>query len=63
MAAIYNQDGYYVTEGLQGCDVCDEAARAARDIASDRDEAVILEDNDGTWLVHPTGRRESFAWG
>jgi hypothetical protein len=56
MAAIYTQeDGSEITGGLQGCMVCDEAIQAARRIAADRGEAVVLADDDGEWLVHPNG--------
>lgn len=56
MAAIYDLDGNTITEGLQGCDTCDEALQAARRLADDRGEAVELYDDDGRWLVHPAHR-------
>lgn len=56
MAAIYNMlDGTAITQGLQGCSVCDEAIQAARRIAADRGEDVHLVDDDGEWIVHPDG--------
>lgn len=55
MATIYSSDGYEITAGLQGCSVCDEAIQAAYRIAEDRDEEVILEDDDGTWAITPDG--------
>jgi hypothetical protein len=55
MAKIYNQDGYVLTEGLQGCTVCSEAIQVAQSMARDRNEPVILEDDDGTWLVPVDG--------
>jgi hypothetical protein len=61
MAAVYDMDGHAITEGLQGCKVCDEAIQAARAIASRRDEAVVLEDDDGHWIVHPNGTVEDAA--
>jgi len=55
MAAIYDADGYTITDGLQGCNVCNEAIRAAQVCADERGEAVTLSDDDGEWLVHPKG--------
>lgn len=53
MATIYTTDGETLSDGLQGCDACDEAILAAERIAEERGEDVILEDDDGTWLVTP----------
>lgn len=54
MAAIYNTlTGNTITEGLQGCTVCDEAFRMAKRMADERGEAVHLSDDDGEWIVHP----------
>jgi hypothetical protein len=62
MAAIYDYEtAYTLSDGLQGCNVCDEAIRAAQWTADDRGEDVVLEDDDGVWLVHPAdgdGTRE-----
>jgi hypothetical protein len=56
MAAIYSVlDGSAITEGLQGCSRSDEALRIARRLARERDEAVHLEDDDGDWMVLPSG--------
>ena len=56
MAAIYDlETGYAITEGLQGCRVCDEAANLAREIARDRNEPVELDDDDSSWIVYPDG--------
>ena len=55
MASIYDQNGNTITEGLQGCKVCDEAIQAAYRLAAARNEPVILEDDDGTWLVPVIG--------
>ncbi len=46
--------------GLQGSDVCDEAWNAAVDMAEERDDNVVLCDDDGNWLVHPDGSRSEF---
>ena len=57
MATVYDyEEGYTITDGLQGCRVCDEAITVARSIARDRKEPVVLEDDDGTWLVPPKGK-------
>lgn len=57
MAEIYDlENGDEITVGLQGSDVCDEAIRAARNIAADRNETVQLVDDDGTWDVYPDGK-------
>ena len=56
MAEIYTCDGEEITVGLQGSAVCDEALRAARSIARDRNEPVRLEDDGELWDVHPDGR-------
>jgi hypothetical protein len=56
MAAIYDYEtAALITEGLQGSDVCDEAAWAAKRIAKDLGKAVILEDDDGLWIAGPRG--------
>ncbi len=55
MAAIYTLDSETITEGLQGCSVCDEALQIARRIAAERAETVVLDDDDGLWLVAPDG--------
>ncbi len=55
MAAIYALDGSTITEGLQGCETCDEAINMAREIAAERGEPVTLDDDDGTWTVDPDG--------
>jgi hypothetical protein len=63
MATIYDlNEGMELTAGLQGSDACDEAWLTACAIANDRDEAVILDDDDGCWRIDPDGKRESFAW-
>jgi len=58
MAAIYTKNGDELTDGLQGSDVCNEAIRAAKRMARDRGEEVMLEDDDGRWTVHPDGSAE-----
>lgn len=58
MANIYSIDGMYLAEGMQGSSVCDEAWLAAKSIAAERDEDVMLEDDDGNWIIHPDGSRE-----
>ncbi len=55
MAEIYTQSGEEITVGLQSSTVCDEAIRAAKGIAADRDETVRLEDDGEAWDVHPDG--------
>ena len=56
MATIYTADlTETITDGLQGCNTCDEALTAARRIAADTGEPVALEDDDGLWIVTPTG--------
>ena len=47
------ETGRVITEGLQGCRVCDEALRAAVRIANDRGTAVLLHDDDGIWEIQP----------
>lgn len=57
MAAIYNyQTGDFITQGLQGCTMCDEALQIARHEAATRNEPVVLEDDDGQWVVSPDGK-------
>lgn len=58
MATIYNVNAEYLTQGLQGSAVCDEAIITARRMAAERDEDVIIEDNDEFTLVHPDGTSE-----
>lgn len=63
MATIYRaKNGEHLSEGLQGSSVCDEAMIAAVADAKHLGEDVILEDDDGTWLVSPDGSREEFEW-
>jgi hypothetical protein len=61
MAAIYTLEGYTITEGLQGCIKCDEAINMACEIARERGVDVILDDDDGSWLVHGDSADE-FEW-
>lgn len=61
MAAIYEiNDGMPLSEGLQGCNTCDQAIQAAQRAADARGEDVHLVDDDGDWIVHPMidGSRE-----
>jgi hypothetical protein len=48
-------DNSLITEGLQGCIVCDEAVQIARQIAQERRAPVVLNDDDGWWRVGPRG--------
>lgn len=60
MAAIYDYNtGYAITEGLQGCRVCDDAIHLAHEIAQERERSVILDDDDGSWIVHSDGTVEA----
>lgn len=61
MATIYTLDSEILTDGLQGCSHSDEALNIARRIAADRGEAVLLDDEDGLWRVHPDGACEAEA--
>ena len=70
MATIYRaSDASIITDGLQGSNVCDEAIQAAQALAAADDEDVILEDDDGYWLISPDGRgsevtpSEAKSWG
>ncbi len=61
MAEIYNyQTGDVICEGLQSHTVCDEAMQAARGIAADRGEPVVLDDDGQEWIVQPDGTREEY---
>jgi len=53
MANIYSLSGALVTGGLRGSTACDEAIDAALSIADDRGVPVLLEDDDGDWVVYP----------
>ena len=55
MATIYDMNGELIVGGLQ-----DEAIQAAHDLAGKA--PVILEDDDGDWMVHPSGDVEEFVW-
>jgi hypothetical protein len=46
MASIIDQNGEYLSQGLQGQAKCDEALLAARDWAARRGELVFLYDED-----------------
>jgi len=50
MSTIYDS-----TNGETICEGARAALATAARIASDRGEPVILEDDDGTWLVHADG--------
>jgi len=70
MASIYDyQDGSEITVGLQGSSMCDQAARAAGEIARRGRRGVVLEDDDGLWYFGPRGgmrrltRQEMFDGG
>lgn len=56
MATIYDAEtAVTITEGFQGSSVCDEAIISAKSLAEMREEDVILDDDDGYWLVSPDG--------
>lgn len=60
MTNIYDREtGSEITVGLQGSEMCDEAIQAARRCTIDAGEAVLLADDDGDWIVHPDGSRET----
>ena len=66
MAEIYNYETAAVeTEGLQSAVVCDEAIQAARRIAANGGEPVVLEDDGDEYapyvLVHPDGSTDALA--
>lgn len=62
MAAVYDYyNGDVLTQGLQGCNTCDEALKAAKQIASTRKIKVVLEDDDGQWVVFPSGKVEELG--
>jgi hypothetical protein len=57
MASLYDlNSGHTITEGLQGCNVCDEALNIAKRTAAETRRSVLLEDDDGEWIVGPSGR-------
>lgn len=60
MAAIFDLAGNQITDGLQGCTKCDAAIQAAQRIADACGHDVQLDDDDGSWIVHPQidGHRE-----
>ena len=63
VASIYTRNGDEIATGLAPCTVSDEAVRAARRIAAQRREAVVLDDADGSWLIPPDdGDGIPFKW-
>lgn len=59
MAEIYSyQTADTLAAGLQGCNTCDEALQMARELAAERHETVVLEDDDGNWAISPDGDRK-----
>jgi hypothetical protein len=57
MASIYDLNtGHTITVGVQGSSVSTEARNMARRIAKDRNRSVLLEDDNGDWIVGPRGR-------
>tara|TARA_Y100000310_G_scaffold339131_1_gene430859 strand:- start:58 stop:249 length:192 start_codon:yes stop_codon:yes gene_type:complete len=61
MANIYDENGNYLAQGLQGCNKCDEAWQSAVAFARQKNEDVILEDDDGDWLIDNHGRRTDYG--
>lgn len=62
MASIYDiNTGHEITTGLQGSKVCDQAIICAKQIAVRKRETVILDDDDGEWLVGPRGGIRRFT--
>ena len=62
MAKILDpRSGDILTDGLQGCNKCDEAILTAYRMADARGRTVLLMDDDGEWVVHP--RKASDAYG
>ena len=60
-ATIYDYEtAEYITQGLQSTRVCDEAIQAAKRIAAERGEPVILEDDgdESVTKVNPDGTTE-----
>lgn len=54
-ATITDLNGDILSDGLQTCDVSDEALNIARRRAEESETAVILCDADGDWRVEPNG--------
>lgn len=62
MAALYDLiSGHTITAGVQGSNACDAAIRMAKSIAKDSRRTVMLDDDDGEWLVGPSGRVRRFT--
>jgi hypothetical protein len=62
MAALYDlNSGHTITEGVQGSSVCNDALNMAKAIAKERRRTVILDDDDGEWLIGPSGRIRRFT--
>lgn len=57
MASIYDKNGEYLTQGLQGSALCDQAIKAARELAESRNEVVYLDDDGDFWAIHPDGTK------
>lgn len=56
MAAILDyQTGEYITQGLQGRNTCDVAIQTAKRIAACGQRSVVLDDDNGQWIVRPDG--------
>ncbi len=55
MATLININGDYITQGLQGRAVCDEAVKIAKSAAADRNEVVYIEDDGEYWAINPDG--------
>lgn len=47
--SVYNANGNYLTEGLQGPEVCDEARQVAQSLANDLGESVWLGPDGSEW--------------
>lgn len=56
MATIYDyQTATTISDGLRGRAVCDEAMQCARELACDRQQPVVLEDDGDFFVVSPDG--------
>ena len=61
MATIYDTTGETIAY-VRGVDMGGIGIQAAYEIAEMDGAPVILEDDDGDWMVHPSGDVEEFEW-
>ena len=62
MATIYDQRSNVLEDHLSGCCHTHTAYDRAVELAAQRGEDVVLADDDGDWLIGPSGYCAPHNW-